>query len=144
DGTTSLLGIHVDEGGNHHHLPWRYRRDDNRPSRLFPPRAPRHAVAGHGGVAGGGRIRAEQHAPAVVPVNSGGPIATCARRIRRCGGFGVGAAHVLISRQAASSLLAAIAPTSFALLRIRRHALPRPSWPAPPRCSGPPCAGSER
>src|ERR1700722_14178307 len=56
-GRTAVFGIYLDHAGNPHRHARRRRSEKDRPSRLFPRRAPRHAVARCCGVAAGGVVR---------------------------------------------------------------------------------------
>ena len=58
-GRIVVFGIYVDQAGNPDHHAGRRRRNQDRPSRLLPPRASRHAVARRRGMASGGGIAAE-------------------------------------------------------------------------------------
>ena len=49
-------GIHLDQARDHHGHARRRRREQDRPFRILPPRASRHAVAGCGGMDRGGGI----------------------------------------------------------------------------------------
>jgi hypothetical protein len=55
-GRTSLFGIYLGPAGNPHPHPGRRRRAQNRPSRLLPPQASRHALARRCGMDGGGGV----------------------------------------------------------------------------------------
>ncbi len=55
-GRTAVLGVYLGQAGNPHHHPRRRRRCENRPSRLLPPRTPRHALARCGGMDSGGGL----------------------------------------------------------------------------------------
>ena len=62
-GRAVVLGVCRHQTGDPHHHPRRRRRQNHRPSRLLPPRTPRHAVARCGGMDRGGGVSGVARGP---------------------------------------------------------------------------------